>query len=402
MIYFWVGSMRILLYSHDTYGLGNIRRNLAIAHRLAHDFPSAVQLLLTGAMHAHSFKLPERLDYIKLPAITRGRSTVTYSSYVLPLPLATIIEMRKRIMFNAATSFKPDLLLVDKAPGGIKGELVETLTYVKQNHPHVKIVLCLRDILDESLRVRNLWTRENTYHILETLYDAILIFGERGIFDPIKEYQLTPSLAKKVIWCGYIGRFGEKMRAARTVRDELHMKKGHLVLVSAGGGGDGFNLFRAFLKMLSSHHTNNGSLNFHSLLITGPFLPASKRHLLSRFETQDLPLTIKEFTPDFASYLNAADLVLSMGGYNSVCESLSLGKKLIVVPRIKPRSEQLIRAMSLAHHRVLEMIHPHDLTPTHLLNKITACLQHNTLNNVKIDLRGAERASNAIGTLLRM
>jgi tetratricopeptide (TPR) repeat protein len=65
---------RLLLYSHDMYGLGHLRRTLAIAGQVAADLPKAHQLLITGSMVAGAFGLPPRLDMIKLPALSKRPS----------------------------------------------------------------------------------------------------------------------------------------------------------------------------------------------------------------------------------------------------------------------------------------------------------------------------------------
>ncbi|MEN3329967.1 MAG: hypothetical protein V7638_4774, partial [Acidobacteriota bacterium] len=60
---------RILLYSHDTFGLGNIRRTLLLAQEVIEQYPKAAVLLVTGSQMIHSFRIPEGVDYIKLPCL---------------------------------------------------------------------------------------------------------------------------------------------------------------------------------------------------------------------------------------------------------------------------------------------------------------------------------------------
>ena len=79
---------------------------------------------------------------------------------------------------------------------------------------------------------------------------------------------------------------------------------------------------------------------------------------------------ICEFTDDLMSYIDAADAIVSMGGYNTVSEILSLGKRAVIVPRVKPVKEQWIRAERLAHLGLLRMIHPDNLTPKSLIDAI--------------------------------
>src|SRR5512138_2517987 len=91
---------RIMLYSHDTYGLGHLRRSLAVAEQLAQDIPEASQLLITGSVVSGAFRLPERLDMIKLPALTKG-SDGHYGSRILPLSLGQIVTWREQMILQA-------------------------------------------------------------------------------------------------------------------------------------------------------------------------------------------------------------------------------------------------------------------------------------------------------------
>jgi predicted glycosyltransferase len=62
---------RILFYSHDAYGMGNIRRTLAICEHLTKTMPNAAILIITGSPIIHSLQMPPRVDYVKLPCLTR-------------------------------------------------------------------------------------------------------------------------------------------------------------------------------------------------------------------------------------------------------------------------------------------------------------------------------------------
>jgi predicted glycosyltransferase len=392
--------MRIFLYSHDTYGLGHIRRTLTIARQLAQDLPRASQLLVTGSMQSHSFDLPERLDYIKLPAVNK-RSSGKYCSRVLSLPFDTAIALRENIIFNAVQHFNPDVVLVDKAPVGVKGEMLRALRYLKVERPQTKLVLGMRDIEDNAAMVRTDWRREGIYPVLEDVYDTILLYGSRAIYDPMREYGLSPTVEKKLIPCGYVRR-SEPIRPRHQVRRDLNMQTNRLVVITAGGGGDGFNFMDTYLHMLGGL-PSRGPAPFDSLLVTGPLMASAKRARLRRFEAPGRALTVMEFTPDLFSYLNAADLIVSMGGYNSICEILSLNQRAIIVPRVKPRTEQLIRAERFAAHGLLRMIHPNELTPARLFGEIATALDDRRPpppEAASIDMNGTVNASRVIARLL--
>ena len=57
-----------------------------------------------------------------------------------------------------------------------------------------------------------------------------------------------------------------------------------------------------------------------------------------------------------SGYIKASDLVVSMAGYNSVTEILRYGSKALLVPRVSPRKEQLLRATLLSERKLVNFI----------------------------------------------
>ncbi|NOY84860.1 MAG: glycosyltransferase [Nitrospirae bacterium] len=359
--------MRIFYYSHDTYGLGHIQRTLAIARQVALDCPEATQLLVTGSPQAHSFELPDRLDIIKLPSITKSPEG-GYCSRTLQLPFKTLKALREILILEAIRHFKPDIVLVDKAPAGVKGEMRPALSFLKEERPETKLVLGMRDIEDDAEKVCETWKQQGLYRLMDETYDAILLYGNRSIYDPIKAYRLSARTENKIISCGYIGR--EKVaKAPEAIREALKMKTNRLVVVTAGGGEDGFQLMHTYLKMfVGRFHANHPG--FDSLLVLGPLMAKAERKQLHAYCQKGFPVSMLDFSSDLYSSLNAADLIVSMGGYNSFCEIMSLKKQAIIVPRIKPRIEQLIRAQCFSARGLVQMLHPEHLKPENLLSEI--------------------------------
>src|SRR4030095_35032 len=100
-------------------------------------------------------------------------------------------------------SFRPDIVLVDKVPVGIKGELLRSIGWLKSVPPASKVILGLRDILDDPEHVRKLWERKNFYDTLERFYDSIWVFGSAKVYDLVAEYGLPETLDRKITHCGY-------------------------------------------------------------------------------------------------------------------------------------------------------------------------------------------------------
>lgn len=358
--------MRLLVYSHDTFGLGNIRRMMAICNSLRKRDPELTILILTGSPMLHSFRGEQGFDYIKLPCLKRSEDGALGVKF-LDLGVESVVALRSQLILATIKSFQPDLLLVDKTPGGLAGELEAGLSFIQQSLPHTKIVLLLRDILDNASSTMALWKRNNYYAVLRRFYDMILVVGQSDIYDIREEYQLPESEREKVRFCGYIGR--EKGRTGRReLRAELGVAEDEkLVLLTTGGGEDGYRLIDAFTAAQEEEEWPAG---VKSLIVTGPELDAAKRQRLMRWAENRPRVSVIEFTDDMMSHLDAADVVVSMGGYNTVCEILTLRKRAIVVPRVTPVEEQGIRAERMARLSLFRCLTPARLTPKTLAGEV--------------------------------
>ncbi len=385
---------RILLYSHDTYGLGHLRRSLSIAWQLVADVRHAHQLLVTGSMVAGAFELPPRLDIIKLPALSKHTSG-KYKSRALPLSLKQTLNWREQMLLQTTLNFQPDLILVDKVAGGVQGELLPTLRHLKTWSPATQIVLGMRDIEDSPEITQQEWSDSGVIPLLEDVYDRILLYGQRSLFDPLTAYAMTAAAAEKVTECGYLRRDCSTLRHPTDVRRELDVGERPLVFVTVGGGGDGYPILETYLQMLANRSQPPA---FYSVLIAGPLMPLAKRNALQRLATGQ-PVCLLTFTTDLLSYMNAADLVVSMAGYNTICELLTLQKRALLIPRDKMRAEQRIRAMCLAERGLANLLLPSALTPERLFAAIQQAL-NSPPPPAYLELNGLQRVSQAIVELL--
>ena len=358
--------MRLIVYSHDAFGLGNIRRMLAICQHLLTTIPEVSILVLSGSPAIHNFKIPARLDYIKLPCLGRDRNGRLAAKY-LTSDVRETIELRSSLIKAAMTNFKPDLVLVDKKPYGLLGELQPALDILKTHSPQTKLVLLLRDILDNSQKTIQEWQEQGYYEAIQHYYDRVLVVGMSEIFDLVKEYQFPPIVAEKTNFCGYIKKDCPPDSTA-LIRQELGVKpEEKLVVVTPGGGEDGYALIKNYLSALSQIKDNNGC---KSLIIFGSEMPITEREKLSQMIAVYLNVMTLDFTDRLMCYLQAADLVVAMAGYNTITEILSLGKKAIVIPRCKPSHEQLIRATRMAQLGLITAINPEKLTTNKLAEAI--------------------------------
>ncbi|PZD73470.1 UDP-N-acetylglucosamine--N-acetylmuramyl- (pentapeptide) pyrophosphoryl-undecaprenol N-acetylglucosamine transferase [Acaryochloris thomasi RCC1774] len=358
--------MRLMVYSHDAFGLGNLRRMLAICEHLLQHWQNLSILLVSGSPMLQGFRLPEGLDYIKLPCLSRGVSGDLSAKYLKTTADETIV-FRSHLILSAAKHFKPDLLLVDKKPYGIQQELAHTLAYMERKLPQSKCVLLLRDILDAPEKMRQEWLTQGYYQAIQVHYDQVLVVGMPEVFDLAQEYQFPLPAARKVRYCGYIRKpFCRPQRFE--VRRFLRLSPAEtLVLVTPGGGEDGLPLVEAYLQGL---RTIDPAIKLRSLILCGPEMPVEQQAILQKMAEPLLGVTLEVFTDNLLGYLSAADVVVAMGGYNTLTEILALNKRAVVVPRTSPSQEQLIRMERFMQRGLVQGIHPEVLTPRSLLSAV--------------------------------
>jgi predicted glycosyltransferase len=387
-------KMKLIVYSHDAFGLGNIRRMLAICQYIIKAYQDASILVVSGSPALHSLRLPKGIDYIKLPCLERDESGVVSSKY-LDTDIEEAVQLRSDLVLSTVKNFKPDLILVDKKPDGLQKELQATLTYLEAERPETKLVLLLRDILDRPDVTIAQWQRHCYYDIIANWYDQVWVVGTPEIFDVCKEYQFPDSIAQKTRFCGYIRREpGFKPR--HILRQELGLRTDEkLVLVTPGGGADGYRLVDTYLKGL------NDTATHRSIIISGCEMPTALRKEIQQRVTLFPSVELLEFTDDLVGFMDAADVVVSMGGYNTIGEILSLQKRSIVVPRIQPVEEQWIRAERMAELGLFRTIHPDCLTPTHLMQQLQAELNASTsIAPSRLDLNALPRITEYLSRLV--
>ncbi len=346
-------STRVLLYSHDTFGLGHTKRNISLGSAILEREPDAAVLYITGSPIIQNLRLPRGMDYVKLPSVTK-RGPEDYIPRSLPLRFDNLLRLRMRIIRTVAQEFQPDVFLVDHAPIGMGGEILPTLRDLCKSR--TKTVVGLRDVIDDPARVRPLWDEQRIIEVLRELYHLIIVYGMAEFYDPIIEYGLPPNMRNKTRFTGYVYR-PRIVQSATNVRRCLHIPAGPFILITVGGGEDGAEVLRLVLAALHLRPLEG----FYAFITTGPMCPDDVREALKK--EGDERIIITEFVEDLPSIMAAADLVVTMGGYNSLCELLAYGRRGIVLPRMHPRKEQFIRASFLAKHGLITLMNPSEITP---------------------------------------
>lgn len=331
------------LYSHDALGLGHVRRNLAIAGALSDARPDAAILLLAGAAQAHAFPAPPGVDFLTLPAL-RKNAAGGYAPRSLAAPLRQVLALRSATLTAALDAFAPDLLVVDKLPRGVLGEL-EPALHALRERGSTRIVLGLRDILDEPAVARRQWHEDRGWATVARLYDAVWVYGDRRVNDVAAECDVPAALAGRVQYTGYLA---PRPRPRRP---------GPHALCLVGGGEDGHALATAFLAAPLPK-------GWSGTVVTGPFMPALQRRQLERQAAAGAGAhQVVGFVDDVGPLLAQAGAVVAMAGYNTAVELLAAGVPALLVPRERPRAEQLVRARHLSRLGLARMLRQAEATP---------------------------------------
>lgn len=361
---------RILFYSHDSYGLGHFSRSFTIASFLQRRIEGLSNLMVTGLDTAVAIEPPPGIDIVKLPGL-RKAGTSRYATRHLRTSFSRVRRMRAHMIKSVVRAFDPHLLVVDNVPRGLDGELMTTLRYLRQRRPETRVALTLRDILDEADRIVEEWQRLEVYDVIDRFYDDVWIAGSENVYDSVGAYQVPARIADRFHYCGYVSRSADR-DDSEFLRSEFGLDSRPCVLVSCGGGDDGFPLIESYVTAVE-RFTPPGMLQ--SILFLGPQMPQELRRRLRRtIQDRKNDFLVFDWRADLVSFLPLADVTVSMGGYNTVAEALAAKRQAIIVPRERPRREQLVRAERFQELGLLTCLRAAEADPPRMAAVLEAAL----------------------------
>lgn len=323
-------SPRFLLYSHDSWGLGHLRRSLTLAAGLVETFPTAEVLLLTGSPCATLFQTPPRVGLVKIPSVSKNASG-EYVPRSLAGTIADTLRLRRNLILEAYRSFQPTLVLVDHKVIGLQGEAYDMLCAARADG--VRTVLGVRDVIDSPGAVAVEWGGDKCRWALAEGYDRVCVYGSADVFDTRVEYPLPPELGERVQFTGYV------VRPAPTDVPVRGDRQRRTVLVTMGGGEDGARHLDTYLDGVERLRPD-----WDSVLVGGPLLGERDARRMRRRAEGLGTVQVRRFHADLPWLLADCDAVMAMAGYNTCAEILQSAKPSVLLPRTLPRMEQAIRA----------------------------------------------------------
>jgi predicted glycosyltransferase len=326
---------RVLIYSHDTFGLGHLRRSRAIANAIVKDRPDASVVIISGSPVIGNFEFGSGVDYIRIPGVTKLPDG-DYRSLNLNVNLDEAVGLRQALILQTAKAFQPDVFIVDKEPTGFRGEVVPALDYLQATG--CRLVLGIRDVMDEPALLVPEWVRKGAKEALIRYYDEVWVYGLKDVYQPLKAFDLPPEVKKRITYTGYLRR---EVPPTPSLTRYPKITKQPFILVTTGGGGDGDDL----IDWVISAYEADPTLEQPALILFGPFIDRDMRRAFVERIAKQPKLDVMSFDNKIEWLMRKADAVVAMGGYNTFCEALSFDKRTLIVPRTKPRLEQYIRAV---------------------------------------------------------
>jgi predicted glycosyltransferase len=364
---------RYLFSSHDGFGVGHVRRNTLIARAVLAREPTAEIGIVTGLAVRPSWLGDPRMQVIHVPGLVKD-SGGSYHNDALSFEEA--LERRAAVFGSTVRSFAPDVVVVDRHPYGIGGELRTGLEHASRLG--AALVLGLRDILDEPGRVAQEMAGAQWAGVAD-VYDEVLVYGERHLCDHQAEY----GLAVTPRYCGWIADTSPRRR-----RDP------GLLVVTGGGGGDGAEVFTLGAQLA-------GLLpRMRTVLVAGPYATHQSLESLAPDPSTRGRLRLVRDVAGCAELFTRAARVVQMAGYNSTFEALAAGIRPVLVPRRSPRREQAIRAGRLASLGLADVVDEHvPAAEVAWLLRRPRLLPAGALEQAGIRLDGHLRAAEAVTAL---
>ncbi len=351
--------MKIIHYCQHVLGIGHYFRSLEIARALHRH-----QVVFVTGGPSVDAELPPHVTEYRLPGLRMDANFKALFPADEHRTLAEVQEERKNLLYALFEETAPDLFLVELYPFGRKRFGFELLPLLREisrgGFGAAKVVCSLRDILVEK-------ENQQAYErkVLDSLnryFNALLVHADPSIVALEETFLSTADIRLPTVYTGFVTSRPEAEAGTR-LRSRLEIGDNEsLVVASAGGGRVGATLFRAVLDAYCLL-TDRNKLRLY--IFTGPLMTEIDFGALSKRAVSMPGVQVTRFTEEFLSFLAAADLSVSMAGYNTCMNILAAGVSSLVWPFGQNR-EQRLRAEKLAALGALTLLTDADLEPPRL------------------------------------
>ena len=377
--------MKIIFYCQYVWGIGHLFRSLELVRALAdHD------VVLVAGGRKVDVRLPDHVTLVRLPGLYMDEQFTTLIPEEDGKTVDDIQRARKDILFSLFEKHRPDALMIELYPFGrtkFGFELQPLLDGIRQGRfGEIKVVCSLRDILVE--KKNPLVYEVRVLNLLNTYFDLLLIHADDQLLALDETFSRMDDIRIPAVYTGFVAPKAS-VNAGRQLRRDLGItSEEKLIVVSAGGGRSGYPLLS---NILDAYHLTNNSTRIRIEMFSGPFRDPTEFKKLTAKAVDGI--RIRHFTQRFLDYLSAADLSVSLAGYNTCMNLLATRVPALVFPYSKQR-EQPIRVEKIKNFIPMKILRDKDIEPLQLSRYIQKMLlEARPPGTVPLNLDGAENSA---------
>ncbi len=385
-----------MFYCQHVLGMGHLVRSLEIVRALnEYDV-----YFLNGGELLPEVQIPPAIHMINLPPIKSDSEFEGLQSADSTQTLGQIQKTRLNRILAEFDRIQPDILILELFPFGRKRfafELVPLLARIRLAGGQTRVVCSLRDILvSKSDQARH---EEWVVALMNRYFDLLLIHSDQTFQSLDETFSRTDALSCDIHYTGFIAQAVPPTETTLLEHIPEDPEGTPLIVVSIGGGRVGYELVECAIQ---ASNQLIFSLPHRMVLFAGPHMSEEEFTKLQQLVTGLSHLTLQRYTNQFLSYLEQADLSISMAGYNTCMNIVSTGIRALALPFMgRGNEEQLIRTRKLEKQGRVIRLEADKLEPAYLAKKIEETLHApEVIKESPINIQGAENTANALSTLL--
>ena len=374
---------KLLFYCQHILGMGHLVRSMEIVRGLMQDFQIC---FINGGQVIKEFQIPDGIEVVNLPAIKTDSEFRQLQTVDTSLSLAEVQEIRKNKLLQLADEFGPDVLMIELFPfgrGKFSFELIPLLEKLRAKEKPVKIVSSLRDIV--VTKTNRAKYEEKVCRRMNQYFDMLLIHGDPNFVALDESFSRVKDIQCQVKYTGYVVQKLQVNPQLTNEEREIIDSKRPLILVSVGGGRFGHELIDCVIE---SAAILEQAIPHKIQIFTGPFAPEDKLLTWQKLTENKNNIRVSSYTRNLLTYMQKADLSISMSGYNTTLNVMTTGVRAMILPFTgNDDQEQRIRASKLDNLGAVKMLEPSDLQPEIFSSKVIDYLAVKP-NEIKFDFNG--------------
>ncbi len=381
---------KVMFYCQHILGIGHLVRSMEIVRGLVQD---SQVCFINGGEVIQRFEAPPSVEVVNIPAIKTDSEFQELQVVDSSLSLDELQTIRQEKLLTVFERFQPDILIVELFPFGRRRFSFELIPLMEQaKATETKVVCSLRDIVvTKQNQTRH---EEKVCRLMNQYFDMLLIHGDPRFVRLEESFSRVGDLNCEVHYTGYVAQplpeFSEENLPVTQSQKPI-------ILVSVGGGRFGHELLECVAKTAPILKQN---LPHHIQMFTGPFIPEAVFAKLQKLAAGQTNITIERYTPKLLTYMQQADLSISMSGYNTTMNILMTGVRAMILPFTGNNDrEQTIRAQKLGKLGRVKVIRPEDLEPEKFASKVVDYLNQQP-TDLQFDFGGVEKTAIYLRQLL--